>query len=52
MSEFEKEVPALLARNDSDSIQLNNLKANNLSIGEKVLIFIHAQNRNIFNNFW
>ena len=52
MSEFEKEVPTLLARNDSNSLQLNNLKANNLSIGDKVLIFIHAQNSKINENFW
>ena len=52
MNAFEKEAPKMLARDASYNLQVDNLKPDNLSVGEKALIYIHAKNSNVFNNFW
>ena len=52
MNAFVKEAPKMLARDASYNLQVDNLKPDNLSVGEKALIYIHAKNFNVFNNFW
>lgn len=52
MSSFVEEAPKMLARDVSYNLQVDNLKPDNLSVGEKALIYIHAKNFNVFNNFW
>ena len=52
MNAFVKEAPKMLARDASYNLQVDNLKPDNLSVGEKALIYIHAKKFNVFNNFW
>ena len=52
MNAFDKEAPKMLARDASYKLQDDNLRPDNLSVGEKALIYIHAKNFNVFNNFW
>ena len=52
MNAFEKEAPKMLARDASYNLQVDNLKPDNLSVGEKALIYIHAENFTVFDNFW
>lgn len=52
MNAFDKEAPTMLARDSSYNLQDENMTPDNLFIGDKALIYIHAQNFNVFNNFW
>ena len=52
MNEFDKEAPKMLARDATYSLQVDNLTPDNLFVGDKALIYIHADNFNVFNNFW
>ena len=52
MNAFDNEAPKMLARDASYNLQVDNLKPDNLFVGEKALIYIHAKNFNVFNNFW
>ena len=52
MSAFVKEAPKMLARDASYNLQVDNLKPDNLTVGDKALIYIYAKNFNVFNNFW
>ena len=52
MSAFAKEAPKMLARDASYNLQVDKLTPDNLMVGKKALIYIHAKNFNVFNNFW
>ena len=52
MNAFEKEAPKMLARDASYNLQDNKLTPEDFFVGKKALIYIHAKNFNIFNNFW
>ena len=52
MSAFAKEAPKMLARDASYNLQVDKLTLDNLTVGKKALIYIHAKNFNVFNNFW
>ena len=52
MSAFAKEAPKMLARDVSYNLQVDKLTPDDLMVGKKALIYIHAKNFNVFNNFW
>ena len=52
MNAFDKEAPKMWARDASYNLLVDNLTPDNLSVGDKALIYIHAKNFNVFNNFW
>ena len=52
MSTFNQEAPSMLARNASYILLANNLKPDSLFIGDKALIYIHAETYDVYTNFW
>ena len=52
MNELDNEAPAMLARDSSYSLVASSLSPSNLFVGEKVLIYVHPDQFNVFNNFW
>ena len=52
MNALDNEAPAMLARDSSYSLVASSLSPSNLLVGEKVLIYVHPDQFNVFNNFW
>ena len=52
MNAFDKEAPKMLARDASYNLQVDKLTPEDFYVGNKALIYIHAKNFNVFNNFW
>ena len=52
MSKFNQEAPSMLARDALYSLQADNLQPDSLFIGERALIYIHAETYDIYSNFW
>ena len=49
---FDQEIKALLARDMNYSLEPNKLTSTQLFIGEKVLIYLHVNDLDVFNTFW
>lgn len=52
MEKLDKEATAILARNSSFQLDPTKLQPDNLFIGNKALIFVYADNFNVYENFW
>lgn len=52
MNALDNEAQAMLARDSSYSLVASSLSPSNLLVGEKVLIYVHPDQFNVFNNFW
>jgi len=52
MNEFDNEAPSMLARDSTYSLIHSSLTPSNMFIGEKVLIYVHPDRFNVYNNFW
>ena len=52
MNAFDKEAPKMLTRDAFYDLQVDKLTPEDFKVGKKALIYIHAKNFNVFNNFW
>ena len=49
---FDQETQALVARDRNYILESNRLEPSELFLGEKVLIYLHANDFDVFNTFW
>lgn len=52
MNNFDREAASISTRNSSYQLDTAKLQPDNLYIGDKALIYAHAHNFNVHENFW
>ena len=52
MNKFDQEAASITARDSLFVLESTKLQPDNLFIGDKVLIYAHADNNNVYEQFW